>query len=337
MTYNELRNEAKKTTGKCFSCPECDGRACKNKIPGPGAKGDGNVAMRNFDAWKNVYVNIDTIYEKKDIDTTFDFFGRKLSIPVVAGPVGAISTHYGDAFNDLTYNEALVKTCSDAGIVAFTGDGLDKSVMIAAVESIKKANGVGVPTVKPWDMDTIKDKLDLVATAKPIAVAMDIDACGLPFLKNQNPPAGVKSVAEIKKIVSEINAPFILKGIMTASAALKAIEIGAKAIVVSNHGGRVQDGVRTTRDALIDIVKVAKGKCMIIVDGGIRTGIDVFRALALGADICLIARPFVNCIFGDKDNGVKIYVDKLKNELEDTMLMTGASTLKDITSDKISF
>ena len=181
----------------------------------------------------------------------------------------------------------------------------------------------------------MKEKLDLVKTADPFAIAMDIDAAGLPFLQNMTPPAGSKTVDELKQIVAWAEKPFILKGIMTVAGAKKALEAGASAIVVSNHGGRVLDQCPATAEVLPAIVDAVGDKMTILVDGGIRTGMDVFKALALGADAVLIARPFVNMVYGGGAEGVKIYVEKLKAELADTMAMCGAHCLADINRSMI--
>ena len=159
---------------------------------------------------------------------------------------------------------------------------------------------------------------------------MDVDAAGLPFLKNMTPPAGSKSVAELAEIVKLAERPFIVKGVMTVKGALKAKEAGAAAIVVSNHGGRVLDQCPATAEVLPAIVDAVGGKMKVFVDGGIRSGMDVFKALALGADAVLIARPFVTAVYGGAQEGVQAYVDKLQAELADTMAMCGAHSLADI-------
>ena len=123
--------------------------------------------------------------------------------------------HYGDSLNDVSYNDILVSSCAEFGIAAFTGDGMDSNVMVAATEAIKKAGGLGIPTVKPWNVAMIREKMALVKDAGAFAAAMDIDAAGLPFLKNFNPPAGSKSVEELREIVKAAGVPFIVKGIMT--------------------------------------------------------------------------------------------------------------------------
>ncbi|SUO04753.1 L-lactate oxidase [Faecalicoccus pleomorphus] len=319
----------------CKSCPVCNGRACRNTIPGPGAKGSGTVAIRNYDAWKNIHLVMDTICENTPVSTQTNLFGHTFRLPVFAGPVGAVSMHYGDAYVDQTYNKVLIKACKDAGIMAFTGDGMDDQIMIGATQNIKENDGIGVPTIKPWAKEMVVEKLKLAKEAGALAIAMDIDAAGLPFLKGFVPPAGRKNVKELKEIVQEINVPFIVKGILSVKGALKAKEAGASCIVVSNHGGRVLDDTPATADVLEEIVQAVGKDMTILVDGGIRNGQDIFKALALGADGVLIARPFVNMIYGAQEEGVKALVDQLEQELIDTMEMCGASTIQEITRDMV--
>ena len=330
MTYQEVLEQARTCMGKCRACPVCNGLACKNTIPGPGAKGLGTGAIRSYQKWQELCVNMDTICENSDTDTTYDFFGQKLVIPVMAGPVGAVTLHYGDKFDDLRYNNVLVDGCAKAGILAFTGDGTNPAVMEGAADALKAHNGCGVPTVKPWNLDTIRQKMDLMKAADPCAIAMDIDAAGLPFLKGLTPPAGSKTVDQLKEIAAMAGKPFILKGIMTVSGAKKALEAGAAGIVVSNHGGRVLDQCPATAEVLPAIADAVGGKMKVFVDGGIRSGMDVFKALALGADAVLIARPFVTMVYGGGQEGIQAYVSKLQAELADTMAMCGAHTLADI-------
>ena len=331
MTYQEMLSAARACSGPyCKACPVCNGKACGATIPGPGAKGSGTVAAANYQAWQQVLVNMDTICPNEPVDTRFDFFGQSCDLPVLAAPVGAVKLHYGDKFTDAQYNEILVSACADAGIAAFTGDGSDPSVFLAAAQAIGQSNGRGIPTVKPWDRETLFHKLDAAKAAGAKVFAMDIDAAGLPFLKGLNPPAGPKTVEELREIIEYAGVPFLLKGIMTVQGAEKALEAGAAGIVVSNHGGRVQDGVPATAQVLPAIAKAVKGRMMVLVDGGIRSGLDVFRALALGADAALLARPYVTAVYGGGAEGVALLTAKLKAELQDTMAMCGVHSLAEI-------
>ena len=337
MNYSECIIKAKDRIGKfCKACPECNGRACKNQMPGPGSKGIGDTAVRNYDKWKEIRVQMDTIAENKPVDTSLELFGKTFCYPVFAGPVGAVSLHYGDCLDDVAYNDILVSACAENGIAAFTGDGVDSNVMVAATAAIKKAGGVGIPTVKPWNLETIREKMELVHESGAFAVAMDIDAAGLPFLKNLTPPAGSKTVEELREIAQMAGVPFIVKGVMTVRGALKAKEAGASAIVVSNHGGRVLDQCPATAEVLMDIVDALDGSGVkVLVDGGIRSGVDVFKALAMGADAVGIARPFVTAVYGGGEEGVKLYIEKIGAELADTMAMCGVHDVKSITREMI--
>ncbi len=334
MNYSKCIEQARGRIGNyCKACPECNGKACRNQMPGPGSKGIGDTAIRNYDKWKEIRLQMDTIAENKPVNTSLELFGKTFQYPFFAGPVGAVQLHYGDCLDDVSYNDILVSACAEYGIAAFTGDGVDSNVMVAATKAIQKTDGIGIPTVKPWNLDTIKEKMDLVHASNAFAVAMDIDAAGLPFLKNLDPPAGSKTVEELRQIIELAGAPFIVKGVMTVKGAIKAKEAGADAIIVSNHGGRVLDQCPATAEVLEDIAKAVGGSMKILVDGGIRSGADVFKALALGADGVVIARPFVTAVYGGEKEGVRSYIEKIGSELEDAMKMCGVSSLDEITRD----
>lgn len=336
MNYQEILENARTSMGPyCKACPVCNGKACTSQMPGPGAKGTGTVAIRNYEKWQDICVNMDTICENGKADTSFEIFGRTYKAPIFAAPIGAMKLHYGDKYDDLEYNNILVPACADAGIAAFTGDGVNAAVMQGATEAIRAKDGKGIPTVKPWDVNTLQEKLELIKASGSFAVAMDIDAAGLPFLKNLTPPAGSKTTEELVEIVKAAGVPFILKGIMTVKGALKAKEAGASAIVVSNHGGRVLDQCPATAEVLEEIVQAVGKDMKIFVDGGLRSGVDIFKALALGADAVLIGRPYVTAVYGGGAEGVATYTEKLTTELADTMTMCGAHNLSEISREMV--
>ena len=336
MNYQEILENARTSMGPyCKACPVCNGKACTSQMPGPGAKGTGTVAIRNYEKWQDICVNMDTICENGKADTSFEIFGRTYKAPIFAAPIGAMKLHYGDKYDDLEYNNILVPACADAGIAAFTGDGVNAAVMQGATEAIRAKDGKGIPTVKPWDVNTLQEKLELIKASGSFAVAMDIDAAGLPFLKNLTPPAGSKTTEELAEIVKAAGVPFILKGIMTVKGALKAKEAGASAIVVSNHGGRVLDQCPATAEVLEEIVQAVGKDMKIFVDGVLRSGVYIFKALALGADAVLIGRPYVTAVYGGGAEGVATYTEKLITELADTMTMCGAHNLSEISREMV--
>lgn len=336
MNYNEILAAARDQVGPyCKACPVCNGRACGNIMPGPGSKVPGNTAARNYDKWQEIFVNMDTLCPNADIDTSFELFGKKFSAPIFIAPLGALPMHYGDKHNDITYNRILVPAAANYGICALTGDGVDPAVMQNAAKDMASIGGIGIPTIKPWNKEFVFEKLDILNELGIFAAAMDVDGAGLPFLKAMNPNAGSKSVDEMREIINYAKMPFMIKGIMTPKGALKAVEAGASAIVVSNHGGRVQGNVPSTAEVLPEIVDAVKGKIKIFVDGGIRSGVDVFKAIAMGADAVLIGRPVVPFIYAAGEEGFRVYMDKIVKELRDTMAMCGTPTLADISRDNI--
>ena len=339
MTYSELSAAARGGIGPfCRACPVCDGRACAGVIPGPGDKGVGRVAHRNWQAWQGLRVSMDTLHDTWAADTGTTVLGQRLSLPVMVGPVGDVQRHYGERYDTVSYNRCALEAAAGEGTLAWTGDGLDASIMTEACDLIGELGGAGVPTVKPWDEATLAEKLDEALAARPAAVAMDIDAAGLPFLRGQVPPAGAKSAAQIAEVAArchEAGVPFVLKGVMTPAAALKAADAGVDAIVVSNHGGRVLDGTPATAAVLPRVVEAVGDRVEVLVDGGVRSGLDVFRALALGARACLVCRPFVVAAFGGGEGGVRAYLRELRSGLVDAMEMCGAATAGDITRDML--
>ena len=122
--------------------------------------------------------------------------------------------------------------------------------------------------------------------------------------------------------------PIVIKGILTAEDARLAVENGAQAIVVSNHGARTLDGMAGTLDVLPEVVDAVNGKIPVLVDGGIRRGGDVIKALALGARAILIGRPFLWGLAAFGQEGVQRVVELLHGELRIALGLSGAGNLK---------
>jgi isopentenyl diphosphate isomerase/L-lactate dehydrogenase-like FMN-dependent dehydrogenase len=338
MTYQEVLAQAKLDIGPlCKVCPECNGVACKGRIPGPGGKGSGLGFIRNYQALRNIRLNMDTVYAPQGVNTACSLFGKSLKLPVFAAPVGAVALHYSPKHDDLSYSRAVLDGCLAAGSAGFTGDGVKDEVYAGTMEAIRGIGGMGVPTIKPWSLKEVLVKAKMAQDAGAFAFAMDIDAAGLIVLAMQGKPVAPMPVDTIAEIASSVNMPFILKGVMTADGARKALAAGAKGIVVSNHGGRVLDETPSTIEVLPSIVAAVGGKMTILIDGGFRSGIDVFKALALGAQGVLIGRPFTYMVYGGGAEGVRLYLEKIQAELSEAMLMTGAGSLADIDASKISF
>lgn len=126
--------------------------------------------------------------------------------------------------------------------------------------------------------------------------------------------------------------PLILKGILNPDDAARAVEIGVHGILVPNHGGRNLDTVPATIDALPSVVERVAGRVPVLVDGGIRRGTDVLRAIALGASAVLVGRPYLYGLAVNGAEGVAHVTNILRRELEMAMASTGRPTIAAINS-----
>ncbi|AUM96898.1 TPA: alpha-hydroxy-acid oxidizing protein [Clostridium botulinum] len=331
MNYKDvLKNARENLNGSCRVCRVCNGRACSGEVPGMGGKGTGDAFAINIDALDSYKLNMRLIHDAKNPDISVELFGKKMDMPVFAAPVSGTTLNMGGKFTEEEYISWVIGGCRDAGIYPMVGDTAVDSFLITNLDELKKFNGEGIAIIKPWENDNVINKIKLAEEAGAYAVGMDIDAAGLITLALHGKPVGPKTVEEIKEIVKSTKLPFILKGIMTAQDAKLAVEAGVDAIVVSNHGGRVLDQTPGVADVLPEIAEAVKGKVTILADGGVRTGVDVLKMIALGADAVLIGRPFVTASFGGEREGVKIYVENLKSELKSAMVLTGCNSIKDI-------
>ncbi|KAG9443666.1 hypothetical protein H6P81_015006 [Aristolochia fimbriata] len=136
---------------------------------------------------------------------------------------------------------------------------------------------------------------------------------------------------DIEWLRSVTNLPILIKGVLTAEDARKAVEVGVEGVIVSNHGARQLDYSPATITVLEEVVQAVKGKVPVIFDGGIRRGTDVFKALALGAKAVMVGRPVIYGLATRGEAGVVRVMQMLKDELELTMALAGCPTLKDIT------
>lgn len=337
MTYAEVLENAKKNIGpNCKVCPVCNGLGCGNRMPGPGSKAPGNGANDNYNAWRQIKLNMDCIVENTPIDTSTELFGRKFAFPLITAPVGSIRLQFNPTDDVCDFNEKCMAACESRGIMHAFGNGLDQRVWNSAVASGRAHGNNGIPVFNPDSVEGIEAQMDIYQGGiLPEAMCVVVDSAGLPHLRQMHGKGGTKTVQELHELKEYAKTPMIIKGVMTAESALKAVESGADAIIVSNHGGRVLADTPGTAEVLPEIAAAVKGKTKILIDGGIRSGLDVFKALAMGADMCLICRPVLISYYGGGQEGIEVYLDKIRNELNDTMYMCGARKISDINEKMI--
>ena len=320
----------------CKMCRVCNGETCRGLTPGPGGKGSGQTFVRNVAKLKEITLNMRVLHSDSDVDCRAQLFGKTLKAPIFAAPIANIGANYGSSVSESEYIEALAAGCEAAGLLPFFGDGVQDEFFSLPLETLGKHEGYGIPTVKPWVNEIAFEKIARARMINPAAIAMDVDAAGLISLKHTPTPIAFKTLQDLQEIRSKIKGLFIIKGIMTLQDVELALLAKADAIVVSNHGGRVMDDGLSTIEVLPDIVTMVAKRALVLTDGGYRSGYDVFKALALGADGVLIGRPFSHAAIGGLAQGVEAYAKQLISELEDAMRMTGCLTLKDIQRNNIN-
>ncbi|MFX1280495.1 MAG: alpha-hydroxy-acid oxidizing protein [Promethearchaeota archaeon] len=346
-TVEDVRNLAReKLKGICGVYKDCDGdprRLCQGqsygRALGIGGIGSGTSFNNNFLALRKYQLKMKLVEPDFDSNTTYDFFGNKLTMPIMAASVAGVNSFGGEkVIAEQDFCRSVVLGCRDAGTVGWRGDTYTYSLENSyALNAIAEAGGWGVKIVKPREQGTIMQFFNKAEEVRCIAVGVDIDGSGSYAMATHNKPVFKKSVKELEELISATSLPVIIKGVMCVDDAMKAVEAGAAAIVVSNHGGRVLDHTPGTADVLPDIVEALKGKTKIIVDGGIRTGYDVLKMLALGAESVLIGRDIIRAAVGAGINGVRIHMEYMQKTLQKAMKMTNCETLKDISPNILYF
>ncbi len=330
----DVRANAKELMkGYCRVCPVCNGKACAGEVPGMGGLGTGSSFTANVEALTDYKLRMRLIHGVTTPNPTTEILGMPLSIPVLAAPIGGVSFNMGGKVTEEDYIASKLKACVANGIIGCTGDGVPPFIYEAGFAAIRAVEGKGIPFIKPWEDAELFDKLDQAAETGCSIFGMDIDAAGLVTLAKMGRPVTPKSPAKLKQIIDHVPGKFILKGIMCVDDAKAAVDAGASAIVVSNHGGRVLDHTPGTAHVLFDIAEAVGKDITVLVDGGVRTGADVLKMIALGADAVMIGRPFSIATVGGLEEGAGKYIQQLQTELTAAMVLTGCKSLADATPD----
>ncbi len=329
----EIRKSAKeKMKGYCRVCPVCNGKACAGEVPGMGGLGTGSAFTANMEALDAMRFNMKLVHNVKEPVTETELLGLSLAMPLMAAPIGGVSFNMGGGVSEEDYIDAIVSGCKAKGLIGCTGDGVPPVIHEAGYAAIKKAGGHGIGFIKPWEEKEFFEKLEKAEATGSSIFGVDIDAAGLITLAKMGRPVTPMTVEDLSKVIKSTSMKFILKGVMTVHDALCAKEAGADAIVVSNHGGRVLDSTPGTAEVLPEIAEAVGGEMTILVDGGIRSGGDILKMLALGAHGVMIGRPFSIAAVGGLQQGVETYIETLHTQLVQAMVLTGTDNVNRVES-----
>jgi len=333
VTEKEMNQNARAKFGRevCWVCKICDGSDCASGVPGMGGVGamssfqDNSISLSEYQILPQ-YIRSHVV---SNIDT--NYLGLNLSSPIMGAPMTGAVTNMNGTMTDPEYARIVLKGFNEAGSIAWLGDGATPDKYKMLLPEIQAYKGRSVLICKPReDEGLLRERMQEAELQGVFAIGMDIDAVNFKTMSLKNLASISRSIKDLEKIRKFTKLPFILKGIMNPEDASLAVEGGFDAIVVSNHGGRVLDGMPGTARVLPKIAESLKGKIHISVDGGIRSGMDVFKMLALGADTVLIGRPIAIAAVGADSAGVKFIIQKYNEELRQAMSITGSENLNSI-------
>ncbi len=325
------REAARKLAGACFVCKVCDGVACRGLIPGFGGVGAGSGFTNNVEALARRKLNLRVLHEEREPDTRIRLFGIDLSMPILGAAVAGVGVNKISDMTEQELADAMVLGPAAAGTLGMGGDGGDPEVFRAGLAAAEHAGGEAIVVIKPRLQPELLTRIEAAKRARVAAIAVDVDAAGLVNMAILKQKVEPKSLAQIRELVNAAGStPLILKGIMTPEDALVAAEAGAAGIVVSNHGGRALDSTPGTADVLPAVASAVGGRLTILADGGIRSGVDVVKMLALGADAVLVGRPLAIAAAGGGTEAVTAQLVDYASQLRVAMTLTGCSSIAQI-------
>ena len=330
-----LRVAREKLYPRCRVCPECNGVACAGEVPGFGGIGSGQAFKNNYDALNHIKLNMRTLHDMKKPDLAVEIFGEKLSMPLLSAATGGVTYNMGGKMTEEDYINAILGGCRGAGTLGLAADGIGDPIETfkRRMDVLKAAyNGKGIAILKPRTQEEVIKRVRLMEEAGAVAFGMDVDSAGRAARALPGQTVEPKTFAQIRELSRASSLPFIIKGIMTVEEAQRAVDAGAKGIVVSNHGGRVLDYTPGVAEVLPAIADKVKGHTVIFADGAVRRGTDVLKLLALGADACLIGRPLIRGAHGGGAAGVTLMLEAIKQELEAMMVLTATPNLRNVSS-----
>lgn len=369
-----LMKNISKETDFPLSFEEWEQKAAETMMPGgygyaSSGAGREETAKRNQEAFSKWAIVPRMLNDVSKVDMGISLFGHRYSSPFLLSPIGMqvlaheegeLATAKAAASMGVPFLVSTVSTYSLEEIAAAIPTGskwfqlyyssVNPEVSFSMVERAEKAGYeaivITVDTVMAGWRET-----DMRSQFSPLSLGYgkgnyihdpvfmdslpshDHDSIVTGILENiQHPSLTWKEIAAVKKRTS---LPVLVKGILHPEDAEMALEYGVDGIIVSNHGGRQLDGVIASIDALPAIVERVKGKIPILLDSGVRRGIDAVKALALGANGVLIGRPFLYGLAVGGQQGVEKVLERFMQETEVTLALSGMADLSELSRLKV--
>jgi len=332
-----------------------------------GGAAEEHTLRANVEHWSRVALAPRCLVDVSRIDTSLELLGQRLTHPVLLAPTAAHRLYHPEAEHETARGagaaQALWVQSTSATIAveevansivgpwwfqlyvqrdrAFTTSLIERAVTAGASAIVVT---VDTPVLGARDRDrrfaggpggssyANLRGLDLSAHTPGDAVVGDVPHRRRVYVAHLDPSL---SWADLEVLCAQTPVPVIAKGIVRPDDAVRAVESGVGAVIVSNHGGRNLDTVPATVDALPGVVAAVAASVPVLVDGGIRRGTDVAKAMALGSSAVLIGRPYVWGLAVGGAEGVRFVVEVLRTELEMTMGLLGTATLSELGPDAL--
>lgn len=330
--YRDMARE--KLIGNCSVNKTCDGdpqRLCMGpkfgETMGFGGEGQGKTFFANYKSLDGYRLKMRLVKKHAEPRLGASFLGYPVNMPVLVPSVSGVK-NMSNAIPEEEFQRGLLEGARLFGTIGMSGQTPSHADRHPGLDYAKN----GVLVFKPQSQEKLISEFKQAEEAGAIAVGVDLDGCGSTNWAAAGKAVYRKSPEELKELVDATSLPVLFKGIMCLEDARAVVESGAKALVVSNHGGRVMDYGQGVAEVLPDIASNFKNDIQIIADGACRTGYDVMKYLALGAHFAMIGRPIARMSLAGGPEAVKAYLDFVKSELRRAMLMTGCDDVDQISN-----
>lgn len=316
-----------------------------------GGSGDERSLADNLAAWDRLRLRPRVLVDVASRDLSTEAFGGALEHPIIVAPTAAHRLSHPDA------ERASARGAAAAGALLTLS-----TISSVPMEEVAAASGGPrwFQLYAPSDRDACRALVERAAASGYSAVAVTVDlplpgnrerdrrnefevdlGVHLPPDQPVDPDTGIVLLPtmdweELAWLRSICHIPLLAKGVLRADDALRAVDAGCDGIWVSNHGGRQLDTSLAAIDALPEIASVVGDRALLVVDGGVRRGIDVLKGLALGADLVAVGRPVVWGLAVDGADGVQRVLEILRDELSLAMALAGCRTLSEVTPDLVA-
>jgi 4-hydroxymandelate oxidase len=295
-----------------------------------GAADSGATMLRNVAAFKNFLFQQRIFHQVTEPDTSITLFGRTIPTPALVAPIGSFYRINETAERDVADGASRAKT------ILF--------VSYATKSNVREwAQATSAPLVYIGYMQQGREQ-----TLKSVRLAEELGYMGVGLVMDSIQPQRLGDTVpltrdgklrqgnparpeDIEWLKTETSLPVVIKGILSAEDARIAFDAGADAVVVSNHGGRIFDQTRAAFEVLPEVVEAVGTRVPVILDGGVRNGGDIVKALALGAKAALVGRPICWGVAVGGAIGVKRVIEILTQDVKRVLVMTGVGAVSQIT------